>query len=279
MVKTNFSNTIFYIVAHADDWQLFMNPEAYNDLVSPENKVIFIITTAGDAGKGETFWRAREEGMKASITYCLAPRHQMHFSEGVKIINGQTISYWSVNNSISYFLRLPDGGVTGEGFAETDYRNLQKLEAGIITTLTALDGSFTLSSPESFGDLLKNILFAESTYSTGRIFIKFLDPDAHNNYLDHVDHQCTGRAILAINKLPDCSKVLFKGYGNSCANQLTPEEIFWKAGMFAAYENTVFEKTGYSTLAEDIHLYKKWILSRPEFYESGEGAMKRLPNK
>lgn len=259
-------DSVFYIVAHADDWQLFMNPETYNDLVDPVKKVIFIITTAGDAGKGELFWRAREEGMKSSILYCLAPSQLLQYSEGYKKIENHSIFFWSVNNSISYFLRLPDGGVTGEGFKENVYHNLQKLEDGKIGSLSALDNSLNLCSIESFAELLKDIISAESITTKGKISIKFLDPDVQNNPLDHADHQSTGRAIHSIGNLSKCTKVLFKGYGNTCANLLKAEEIFWKAGMFAAYEKTVFDITGYSTLSEDINLYQKWILSRPEFY-------------
>jgi hypothetical protein len=91
------------------------------------------------------------------------------------------------------------------------------------------------------------------------------------NPLDHADHQSTGRAILSIKKLQGFRNVFFKGYGNACVNVLSSEEIFWKAGMFAAYEKTVYDKTGYSTLAENISLYQKWIIHRPEFYMAEEG--------
>lgn len=266
MDSAPFSNTIFYIVAHADDWQLFMNPETCSDLISPENKVVFIITTAGDAGKGEVYWRAREAGMKASIVYYLSPRQPIHCSEGISNINGQPISILTINQTISYFLRLPDGGVTGEGFKENEYQNLQKLENGQISSLSALDGSCTLPSWEAFRDLLRNILLIESGNSAGKRWIKFLDPDAQHNPLDHADHQSTGRALLTLKNLQGFRKVFFKGYGNACTKELSSEEIFWKAGMFAAYEKAVFDKTGYSTLAENIQLYQKWITHKPEFY-------------
>ena len=56
----HFEKISIYVVAHADDWQLFMQPVVYNDIVSPTCKVIFIITTAGDAGMEATFWKAKE---------------------------------------------------------------------------------------------------------------------------------------------------------------------------------------------------------------------------
>src|SRR5688500_8171977 len=42
----------FYFGAHPDDWQLFMNPNAYYDVQKPSNKVVFAYVTAGDDGAG-----------------------------------------------------------------------------------------------------------------------------------------------------------------------------------------------------------------------------------
>src|SRR4051794_29066247 len=106
-----------YVVAHADDWQLFMQPNAFNDLVSTGCKVVFIVTTAGDAGANKTFWAAREEGMKSSIRFSLKPLKELQESTGTKAYNFHNVNYWSVNNTTSYFLRLPDGGLDGNGFA------------------------------------------------------------------------------------------------------------------------------------------------------------------
>ena len=40
----------FYFAAHEDDWQLFMNPSAFEDVVSGATKTVFVHLTAGDAG-------------------------------------------------------------------------------------------------------------------------------------------------------------------------------------------------------------------------------------
>jgi len=42
----------FYFVAHEDDWQLFMNPSAFEDVANAKVRTVFIHTTAGDAGLG-----------------------------------------------------------------------------------------------------------------------------------------------------------------------------------------------------------------------------------
>ncbi len=60
------------LVAHQDDWQLFMSPEIVTDILDEKCKTAIIHTTSGDAGKGDGFWRAREEGAIASLCFCLS---------------------------------------------------------------------------------------------------------------------------------------------------------------------------------------------------------------
>ncbi|MGB8578572.1 MAG: hypothetical protein WCD56_18695 [Pseudolabrys sp.] len=42
----------FYFAAHQDDWQLFMNPSAFHDVLDASTKTVFVHMTAGDAGLG-----------------------------------------------------------------------------------------------------------------------------------------------------------------------------------------------------------------------------------
>ena len=46
-------STAIYVSAHQDDWQLFMNPNAYYSIQNPDTKTIILHTTAGDAGVGK----------------------------------------------------------------------------------------------------------------------------------------------------------------------------------------------------------------------------------
>src|SRR6185503_231465 len=66
----------FYFGAHPDDWQLFMNPNAYYDVQKPSNKVVFVYVTAGDDGAGlgngkgsQPYYLARENGAKLSVAF------------------------------------------------------------------------------------------------------------------------------------------------------------------------------------------------------------------
>ncbi len=66
----------FYFAAHEDDWQLFMNPSAFQDVINGAKKTVFIHMTAGDAGLGtgrggrkHPFYLARENGAKRAIRF------------------------------------------------------------------------------------------------------------------------------------------------------------------------------------------------------------------
>src|SRR4029079_13700308 len=45
----------FYFAAHEDDWQLFMNPSAFQDVIGGAAKTVFVHVTAGDPGVGTGF--------------------------------------------------------------------------------------------------------------------------------------------------------------------------------------------------------------------------------
>src|SRR6476619_6625731 len=66
----------FYFAAHEDDWQLFMNPSAFQDVIGGAAKTVFVHVTAGDAGLGtgfagrkHPFYLARENGAEAAIRF------------------------------------------------------------------------------------------------------------------------------------------------------------------------------------------------------------------
>ena len=66
----------FYFAAHEDDWQLFMNPSAFQDVMGGAAKTVFVHLTAGDAGLGiglggrkHPFYLARENGAEAAIRF------------------------------------------------------------------------------------------------------------------------------------------------------------------------------------------------------------------
>lgn len=259
----------FYVVPHADDWQLFMQPNAYNDLVASRSKVVFIITTAGDAGAGKAYWSAREEGLKSSIRFCLAPLATMEQSTGTRQFNSHTINYWSINNAICYFLRLPDGDLHGNGFSAQGYHSLLKLRAGQISYIEAVDASCRYHSWRDVYTTIQAIMEWESDGISNRC-VNYLNPDTTENPNDHADHVATGQAIQDMDVIPGLRQALFVGYSvrNEGAN-LDGTDLFWKVGMFAAYEKAVLDGSDYSTLHEGIDIYMDWCLKKPKFITPG----------
>jgi GlcNAc-PI de-N-acetylase len=264
MVNEPYTRISFYIVAHADDWLLFMQPNAFNDLIAPQNRVVFVISTAGDAGEGERYWKAREEGAKSSIRFCLAPRMHLVESWDTRDFNGHSISYWSSNNVTCYFLRLPDGNLDGNGFPQYNYESLSKFKAEHMTSVTALDNSTTYISWSDFYNTLQAIILSESS-GISDMWINYLNPSTTENPNDHSDHIATGQAIQAMGIIPNLQQALFTGYNSNETRSLDQTDYFWKVGMFAAYEKAVFDASGYSTLKEGIHIYLKWCSGRASF--------------
>lgn len=260
-----FTEISFYIVAHADDWQLFMQPNAYKDLIELHKKVVFIIITAGDAGLGKTYWAAREEGCKSSVRFCLAPLTTLIEHDGTKEFNHRSVTYWSANHVTCYFLRLPDGNLDGNGFQSYQHQSLSRFRDRQINTLSALDNSATYESWSDLQNTLRTIIYSESKGIHDKC-INYLNPDAGKNPNDHIDHITTGQAIQEMTAIPGVRQALFVGYSNSNAKEnLQPEDLFWKAGMFAAYEKAVYDIAGYSTLKESVSTYIKWCLSSADF--------------
>ena len=71
-IQINAQTTRFFVSAHQDDWQLFMNPNLYESIKSEEDTTVIIHTTAGDAGAGmgnDAYYKAREEGSLASVRF------------------------------------------------------------------------------------------------------------------------------------------------------------------------------------------------------------------
>lgn len=265
MPNKQFTKISFYVVAHADDWQLFMQPNAYNDLVAAGNKVVFIITTAGDAGAGETYWAAREEGLKSSVRFCMAPFAALSETSGTKEFNRHTINYCSIDNASCYFLRLPDGNLDGNGFSLYHYQSLSRFRSGQISTIAAIDNSTTYNSWSDLYTTLQTIIQSESK-GIPDIWINYLNPDMNTNPNDHTDHIATGQAIQEMNISSALKQALFVGYSvNKASGNLQPTELFWKAGMFAAYEKAVYDYSGYSTLQESVSIYLRWCLSSANF--------------
>ena len=128
----------FYFAAHEDDWQLFMNPSAFQDVIKGAAKTVFVHLTAGDAGLGtglggrkHPFYLARENGAEAAIRFMAdADATPGERVAAPMVFNGHPIYRVSYRNTVGYFLRVPDGNASGAGYSETSFQSLKRLASG-----------------------------------------------------------------------------------------------------------------------------------------------------
>jgi hypothetical protein len=203
----------FYFAAHEDDWQLFMNPSAFIDVADPKTRTVFVHVTAGDAGRGLgnggrrfPFYLARENGADAAIRFMVDANGLPQQKERrVVEFAGHRIERTTYGNTVSYFLRLPDGGTDGTGYATTGWQSLSRLHTGAIPTLDALDQS---TSYRGWNDLATTIR-AIVDFERGRapqVQLNVAELDTKLNPEDHPDHQMTARVALDAARGLDCAR-------------------------------------------------------------------------
>jgi hypothetical protein len=234
-----YTSVSYYIIAHPDDWQLFMGVNAFNDII-PGNtesgtKVVLIYTTAGEAncygmGVDTGYYLARQTGANRSVQFCadIYSPHGVQSSSVVNIhgINDHNILRFQYKNVTSYFLRLPDGCL------HTVHDNLKQLHDGTISSINTMDGSTTYTSYNDLIATLQTIIDQENA-QIPEVWINAPDWDESINPGDHPDHLQTGvLAATVATKIPCANLALFEGYttGNETSN-LNPTEIAMEAGL------------------------------------------------
>jgi hypothetical protein len=213
----------FYFAAHEDDWQLFMNPSAFEDVANSKNKVVFVHVTAGDAGLGtgdggrkHPYYLARENGAETAIRF-MADSGERPLERVVRRMSfaGHRVERVIYRNTVSYFLRIPDGHPSGSGFAETGNQSLERLANGQIKTLTAVDGSAVY---RGWADLVSTVR-AIVNYERGHarsIQLNVAEQDTALNPNDHSDHRMTAKVALeAAQDIACARRVFYVDYASS----------------------------------------------------------------
>jgi hypothetical protein len=260
----------FYFAAHEDDWQLFMNPSAFLDVADAKTKTVFIHITAGDAGAGigkrgrkHPYYLARENGAEVAIRFMADAGEQPVDKVASRVeLNGHRVYRVGYRNTVSYFLRLPDGHPAGLGFPGTGYQSLARLAKGEIQVFSAVDGS---TAYRGWADLLSTLraIVDFERGSARSVQLNLPEPDATINPGDHSDHLMTAKAVLDAAKDLSCARrVYFVDY----ASRIMPENLI---GQQRDMESSVLAVTGAGILALDHanvwHPYHRSYLGRNYF--------------
>lgn len=212
----------FYFAAHEDDWQLFMNPSAFHDVLDANVKVVFIHTTAGDAGLGtntggrkHSYYAARENGAESAIRFMADSDNRAPVETRVSApaLNGRPIRRVTYRNTVAYFLRLPDGGTEGDGYAETGRQSLRRLAREEIRTLTAVDGSASYSSWRDLTATIGAIVESERGQAS-TVSLHVPERDTGINPGDHPDHYMTAQAALDATDRLSADRLHYLGYSS-----------------------------------------------------------------
>ncbi len=194
----------FYFAAHQDDWQLFMNPSAFQDVIGGAAKTVFIHVTAGDAGLGtgtgdrkHPLYLARDNGAEQAVRF-MADTIAVPDSGTASMMafDGHPIYRISYLNTVSYFLHVPDGSPLGTGYAHTGFQSLKRLADGDNDTLAAVDGSTVYHGWNDLVGTLRAIIGYERG-QTRLVQLNVAELDPHINPGDHSDHLMTAKAAIA----------------------------------------------------------------------------------
>ena len=250
---------VFYVRAHPDDIQLFIGNQAAADASNSSVRSVWIIATAGDAGRSSNWWQAREAGALASMEQALAwtpgsfpagcyQRKDTPTINGHAVVRYRLYNASSAIRSVMYCLRLPDGNVDGSGFASTSYESLLKLMNNTISTMDTVDGNATYSGISDVMDTLDTIMTNERNAT---------DPNIHpwlnaNEYSgmrntndatqDHTDHRVLGSILASFAHYNGYNRLWWQSYTVRSAGgytTLTGTDLTNKDKVFHAYTSAL----------------------------------------
>lgn len=206
-----------FAVAHQDDWQLFMNPEAYHAMNEPQEKAVFIHVTAGDAGAGAggpgpvPYYLAREEGALRAVRF-MANAADPTMGKGAQMEStmamrgGHGVQRYAYGNAVVYFLRLPDGNIVNGSVYTPHPESITRLRSGEAATSGTVEMSGRYEGWADLVETLNAIVESEKVAGSG-LTLHIAELDEEINPGDHPDHRATAFAMEDVAKLHPCAPV------------------------------------------------------------------------
>ncbi len=248
--------TDVYVSAHPDDWQLFMNPNAYKSLQDSARRVIFLHTTAGDAGQGtgfNTYYKAREEGSLRAIRFLVnsletwpPQKHQLIESE--LTVNGHPLQRMQYGRAIIYFLRLPDGNLEGPGYPVHANKSIEKFIKGEVKNIHTIDSSTIFKDANDLRTTLRTLILKEHQ-SEATIRFHIAETDTIRNPGDHSDHRYSSYLIQKMSSnLNRVELVLYEEYStNQKPQNVFEDDYLISAGTWGATASGLSDYGHYGT--------------------------------
>ncbi|HEY3780308.1 MAG TPA: hypothetical protein VGL56_04435 [Fimbriimonadaceae bacterium] len=256
---------VFYVAAHPDDIQLFRGEQAAADASSSSVRVVWIVATAGDAGREVNWWQSREWGTIASIESTLGwtpgtvpSGCSLTYDNPTE--NGHSILRYTFTDSgsnvraVLYCMHLPDGDNPGTGYSVTGNESLYKLVTGAESTMYAIDGSATYSSASDVMNTLATIMTNERVATNPNIHV-WLNANEYsgmrdsNDYLpsteDHPDHRALGCILASFANYNGFNRAWWISYSNSNGTALSGSALTTKENEYDAYSSDMYNSMMY----------------------------------
>jgi LmbE family N-acetylglucosaminyl deacetylase len=248
-----------YVVAHPDDWQIFMGDRAQAS-VQAGAKMLFVYLTAGDAGNDSPYWLGREAGALASADVLIGSGA---WSCGTRSVRAHAIYRCAKGNAVSYFLRMPDGNeIDGSGFG---FGSVERIRDNG-ETINSIDNSTDYETYEDLSKTIAGVIDLEfDAESAPYVNVNAQDYDRTLNPTDHPDHYAVGELIDAASAWHSWNTTYYVGYDvQTRPGNLTDAQHAIKSAEFQAHEAAVVA-AGFSSHVGDPQ-YETWLLrtySRP----------------
>ncbi|HEV7388493.1 MAG TPA: PIG-L family deacetylase [Gemmatimonadaceae bacterium] len=253
-VSNPIANRDIFIVAHQDDWQLFMGDVA-SRILKAGLPARFVYLTAGDDGRDSLYWQTREHAALRS-TAVAAGRINPELDEiqcSTVMVMEHAVRKCSLGDTESYFLRLPDGKRNGTGFARYSHQSMRSLRGKKIEAITTVDGAATY---QGWPDLVATVEELVDAGGAG-VVVHTTDPSIAANPHDHFDHRMAGLLVEDLRRRHPIGARYYAGYAlaTRAANR-SNSEAREKTAIFLAYD------------AEMMRANKNWGAYRehPAFY-------------
>jgi LmbE family N-acetylglucosaminyl deacetylase len=247
-----------FVVAHQDDWQVFMGDVVARTL-RDRGSATFIYLTAGDDGRDSVYWQTRERAALRSTRIAA----QSIATDSIKcapvVVLKHTIRECILGATDSYFLRIPDGRRNGTGFTRQNHQSMRRLRMKKIPAITAVDGSATY---QGWADLLATVSALIKDSSGHAILVSATDPSVTINPHDHFDHRMAGLLVAELGKQRNFGVRYYVGYAlaTRAANR-SNEQAREKTAIFRAYDEEMTRSNpAWSAYREHPSFYAECML-------------------
>jgi hypothetical protein len=257
-----FKKVSFYVVAHQDDWQLFMGEKAFKDIKDPLTQVIIIFVTSGEAGKDSVYWKNRDRAAFNCLSFIKnKPFKDSIPGTAVKEFLGHKIKYSNYDNVRYYYMRIPDGhGRAGVGYESYGNQSMKKFKAGEIPSMTCTDSSSAYIGWQDLVSTMKSMIDEEAK-GMKEVEVHFPEYDKTINVNSHSDHLATGQIVFeALKDNSTFKKLAYVDYETQFKPvNLGLDDIMIKASLYMVYDKAVFDGSSYCTICDGKGQYSQWI--------------------